>query len=322
MLSRVAESIFWMSRYIERAENVARFIHVNQNLMLDNSTEKESHQWMPLVATTGDNEEFKKRYGEATEENVIRFLTFDDKNPNSILSCVNSARENARTIREAIPSEAWGQINSFYWMVKNESKKRKLGDLQNFFTEVKLASHLFNGITDSTMCHGEGWHFSRIGRLLERADKTARILDVKYYLLLPSVEYVDTPLDAIVWGALLKSASAFEMYRKKFHRINYKDVMGFLIFDQEFPRSINYCIHFAKASMIAITGEALKEPSALKELVQLKKMILASNVESVAQNGLHEFIDTFQFNLNIVGKEMHNSFFALKPLTDFVPEEK
>ncbi len=315
MLSRVAESIYWMSRYVERAENVARFIHVNQNLMLDGTHDEESSQWRPLVATTGDDELFEKRCGEATEENVIQFLTFDDKNPNSILSCVNSARENGRKIREVISSEMWVQLNDFYWMVKNQSKKRKLSDSQAFFSEVKQASHLFLGLSDATMSHSEGWHFSRMGRLLERSDKTARILDVKYYLLLPSLEYVDTPLDVIVWGALLKSASAFEMYRKRFNRIYSKDVMDFLIFDKEFPRSISYCIRVAKASMQATIGETKEVSAAMRELALLEKMISDTDVESVAKKGLHEFIDAFQFNLNIVGKEIHSSFFALKPLS-------
>ena len=314
MLSRVAESIYWMSRYVERAENVARFIHVNQNLMLDSTSTADADQWMPLVSTTGDDEDFKERYGEATESNVIKFLTFDEKNPNSILSCITFARENARTVRDIISSEMWNQINSFYWMVKDQSKKRKLDDLGGFYGEVKSASHLFIGITDTTMTHGEGWHFSRLGRLMERSDKTARILDVKYFLLLPNLDYVDTPLDTIVWAALLKSASAYEMYRKRFHRIYYKDVMDFLIFDKQFPRSIAYSTRLVETSLKNIIGEAKTNSSALREIKTLNATIENSNVEIVAKDGLHEFIDTFQFNLNVVGREIHKSFFANKPL--------
>src|SRR5262249_30588231 len=168
MLSRVADSIYWMHRYIERAENVARFIDVNLRLLLDlppGTTE----QWQPLVDTTGDHALFRERYGQATQEHVIRFLTFDTSNPNSIYSCLRMARENARSVREVISSEMWEQLNRFYLMVRNAAATA--GGKQTpheLFTEVKMASHLFVGITDATMSHGEGWHFGRLGRLIER----------------------------------------------------------------------------------------------------------------------------------------------------------
>src|SRR6476646_9850818 len=142
MLSRVADSIYWMSRYTERAENVARFIDVNLQLMLD-APSGEGQQWEPLVSTTGDHEVFDKRYGTATQQNVIQFITFDPENPNSILSCVRAARENARTIREIISSEMWLQLNKFYWTVNAAAEKsRALTNPHEFFTEVKNANHL------------------------------------------------------------------------------------------------------------------------------------------------------------------------------------
>src|SRR6266481_9861007 len=194
MLSRVAESIYWMSRYVERAENVARFIDVNLQLMLDSSFGQLEQQWKPLVSTTGDDAAFEKRYGEATQPSVIRFLTFDGENPNSILSCIRAARENARTVREIISSEMWLQLNKFYLMVTSAAvAPNRMDSANDFFNEVKEASHLFNGITHATMTQGEAWHFCRLGRQLERADKTSRILDVKYYLLLRSTEDVGTP---------------------------------------------------------------------------------------------------------------------------------
>ena len=181
MLSRVADSIYWLSRYVERAENVARFIEVNLQLMLD-APSGEDQQWEPLVNTTGDYEAFKKRHGEATQQNVIHFLTFDAENPNSILSCVRSARENARTVREIISSEMWLQLNKFYLMVTAATENSSAqANPHEFFTEVKNANHLFNGAAAATMTHGEPWHFFQMGRMLERADKTSRILDVKYF---------------------------------------------------------------------------------------------------------------------------------------------
>ena len=311
MLSRVANSIYWMSRYIERAENIARFISVNVHLMLDMALDPDNTQWRPLVTTTGDESDFTKRYREATEKNVIQFLTFDSQNVNSILSCIQFARENARTVREIISSEMWEQINELYHFVQGQSRKRRLADPQAFYAHIRLASHLITGLCENTMSHGEGWHFAQVGKMLERADKTARILDVKYFLLLPTLEYFDSPYDAVQWGAVLKSANAFEMYRKHYHRIHYKEVTEFLIFDREFPRSIAYCVQAAADSLMAICKDHSGAIAARTEMQKIQKSLLSTNVDAVLANGLHEFIDILQFNLNIVDRAIHQSFFDL-----------
>ncbi len=164
MLSRAASSIYWMSRYLERAENVARFVSVNVHLMLDTGLPPDSAQWKPLVTTSGDDADFAKRYKEHNEKNVLHFLTFDEKNPNSILSCICSARENARTVREVISSEMWEQINALYHYVQKHSRKRRIDNLQEFYVHIRTNSHLFAGLSENTMSHGEGWHFARMGR--------------------------------------------------------------------------------------------------------------------------------------------------------------
>jgi uncharacterized alpha-E superfamily protein len=194
MLSRVAESIFWMSRYVERAENVARFIDVNDNLTLGEGVDL-SEQWAPLVYTTGDQDLFKELYGEPHREAVMRFLAFDPRNPNSIFSCVAGARENARSVRESITVAMWEQVNKFYLMVQSAlQNSRFITEPNQFCDMVRHASHALVGTTDATMSHGEAWHFSRIGRLLERADKTSRIVDVQYFHLLPDVHDVGSTL--------------------------------------------------------------------------------------------------------------------------------
>jgi uncharacterized alpha-E superfamily protein len=241
MLSRVADSIYWLNRYIERAENVARFVDVNLKLMLDMPTNV-VQQWDPLVAITGDLPTFKERYGVATAENVIHFLSFDREYANSIITCLQAARQNARSVREIISSEMWEQINEFYLFVKDASPEQSQAQLQEFFNQVKIYSHLFQGLMNATMAHNEGWHFGQMGRLIERADKTSRILDVKYFILLPSPEDVGSTIDEIQWMALLKSASAYEMYRKKVHRITPEGVAKFLVLDREFPRSIYFSL--------------------------------------------------------------------------------
>jgi uncharacterized alpha-E superfamily protein len=314
MLSRVAESVYWMSRYVERAENVARFIDVNFQLMLDEAG-GEDRQWLPLVNTTGDHEDFQKRYGPATQENVIKFLTFDTDNPNSILSCLRQARENARTVREIISSEMWLQINKFFLTIKSAAEHSNWLDSANqFFTEVKEASHLFSGITDATMAHNEAWHFCRLGRMLERADKTSRMLDVKYYILLRSADDVGSPFDDIQWAAVLRSASAFEMYRKRLGRISPKGVVEFLILDREFPRAIQFCLVAARDSLHAISGTPLGtfryHPEKL--LGQLCSDLSFASLDEIIAQGLHEYLDDLQTKVNAIGAGIFETFFAFK----------
>lgn len=320
MLSRVADSIYWLNRYVERAENIARFVDVNQNLLLD-SPSGLAQQWQPLILTTGDLPLFKERYGEVTEENVIKFLTFDREYPNSILSCLISARENARSVREIISSEMWEQVNFAYMMVKDAADRTlNRSQLPEFFEEVKMAGHLFAGIMDATMSHNEGWHFGQIGRLLERADKTSRILDVKYFILLPSIQDVGTPLDEVQWMSLLKSASAYEMYRKRQqHKITPNGVVEFLILDREFPRSIQFCLLQAERSLHQITGSpsGTWSTSAERSLGRLRSELDFLTIEEIIEMGLHEFLDNLQGRINDTGEKVFETFFALEPLDGF-----
>lgn len=318
MLSRVADSIYWLNRYIERAESIARFVDVNLNLFLDLPAGV-GQQWQPLVLTTGDLDFFQTHYGEATAENVIQFLTFDPNYPNSILSCVQYARDNASSVREVISSEMWQQVNSFYSMVRSAAKNQPLRDLADFLAEVKQSSHLFAGVMDATMTHNEGWNFGRMGRLLERADKISRILDVKYYLLLPSIDYVGMTIDQLGWMALLKSASAYEMYRKRgVHRITPAGVAEFLILDTEFPRAIRFSLLEAERSLHHITGTppGTWRIPAERAIGRLRAELDYLTIDEIMQTGIHEFLDHLQRQMNVVGNEIFNTFFALSPVME------
>ncbi len=255
MLSRVAEAIYWMCRYIERAENVARFIDVNLHLMLDLPVDPKG-QWEPLITVTGDHEIFQKS---------LRRRYLRERHP------VPDLRPRISQFHSCQPAggtgkRAAGAGNHFIGNVGTDqpllSDGRRCVSADNqafnhshqFFEDVKLNSHLVTGLMEVTMSHGESWHFARMGHLLERADKTSRVLDVKYFILLPKVEYVNTPYDNIQWAAVLKSVSGLEMYRKQYHRINPNNVCQFLIFDSQFPRAIRYCLACAETSLYAITG--------------------------------------------------------------------
>jgi uncharacterized alpha-E superfamily protein len=316
MLSRVANSIYWLSRYTERAENVARIIDVNLQMMLDLPSGS-NQQWMPLVSISGDDDAFAARYAAPTRENVIKFLSLDTENPNSIVSCLRAARENARTVREAISSEMWEQVNTSYLTVNAAASSQTLvHSPYSFFNEVKKASQLFDGVTDATMLHGEGWHFYRMGRLIERADKTSRLLDVKYYILLPSVTDVGTPLDDIQWAAVLRSASALEMYRKRHGHIAPDDIVKFLVLDHEFPRSIHHCLTAANDSLHEISGTPVGMYRNLAEqrFGQLRAELAYTDIEQIIGRGLHEFLDGFQKKLNLADQCIFDTFFALRPI--------
>ncbi len=315
LLSRVADSVYWLGRYIERAENVARFLGVNQNLMLD-LPQDYADQWQPIVATTGDRALFLERYGAATQHNVVRFLAFDPENPNSIYSCFLAARENARSVRETISSDMWQEINSLYLHIAAESRKSEATDLPTFCHQVRMGCHLIHGILHVTMSHNEAWQFIRLGTLLERADKTTRILDVKYFILLPSVSDVGSPYDDVQWSAVLKSVSGFEMYRKRYGRIAPDCIAEFLLLDGDFPRSFRYCIGVADRALHLITGApsgTFSCPSEQRMGVLRSELDFAA-VKPILASGLHEFCDAAQTKMNMIDECITGDFFAQRPL--------
>jgi len=314
LLSRVAEAVYWMARYIERAENVARFLDVNHNLMIDLPLAY-TGQWQPVIDTTGDSALFRERYGQATQKTVLQFLAFDPDYGNSIYSCIRAARENARSVRETISSEMWQQINNLYLLITEESRREQHSSLPVFCKEVRLACHLFTGIQEVTMSHNEAWHFIRMGTLLERADKTSRILDVKYFILLPSVSDVGTPYDDVQWSAVLKSVSGFEMYRKRHGRIAPDSIVDFLLLDGQFPRAIRYCISRADRSLHAITGTPIGTFSCSSEqrMGPLRSELDFARVEPIVAGGLHEFCDSLQTKMNTIDECVLSDFFAQKP---------
>ncbi len=311
LLSRVADAVYWMARYIERAENVARFLEVNHNLVIDLPFDY-SGQWQPIIDTTGDRALFRERHGEASQQNVTRFLAFDPDYANSVYSCIRTARENARSVRETISSEMWEQINNLYLLITEESRRDDHRSLPALCRQVRMACHLFTGIQDVTMSHNEAWNFSRLGSLLERADKTSRILDVKYFILLPAVSDVGTPYDDVQWSAVLKSVSGFEMYRKRHGRIAPERIVEFLLLDGEFPRAIRYCVSRADRSLHAITGRPSGSFSCASEqrLGMLRSELDFARIEPILTGGLHEFCDALQTKMNTIDDCVLSDFFA------------
>lgn len=338
MLSRVADAIYWASRYVERAENVARFIEVNLNLMLETPI-RQRPSWRPLVMTTGDHEFFDKSHRDASAEAVAWFLTFDPVYPNSILSSLAQARDNARTVREIISREMWQELNEFYLMVKQASRVPfRVNEMGDFLRRVKMSGIHYEGVTNATLSRGEAWSFARLGRLLERADKTSRILDVKYYSLssaeLPPGDSdaggglavaapgsAQAAVDQAGWGALLNSASALQMYRQHHHVTAPRDVARFLLLNRQFPRSILYCVSEAQLSLNALSGTPPKASAhrAGRLLGRLQANLAYASIEDVMEQGLHQYIDGLQRSLNDVGAAIGAGFFGYPAAPASVP---
>lgn len=314
MLCRVADSLFWMSRYLERAENQARFIDVTSNIALG-FRGREDDLWSSLLHAGGDVTNFQERYTTTRREDVIRYLLFDRQNPNSVVSCLAAARENARSIRENLTTPMWESVNRFYLRVRRAAadSAQVLKQPYPFLEQIKRSAHQVIGVTAATWSRGEAWHFSTIGYQLERADKTSRILDVKYFILLPNPAHVGSQVDVVQWGALLESTGGLQMYRRAHGRILPTNVLDFMILNPRFPRSLRCCVREAEASLRAISGTPAHTFSNPAEqlLGQMNSQLNYARASDIISGGLHQFIDDFQGRVNQAGLAVAESFFRV-----------
>jgi uncharacterized alpha-E superfamily protein len=227
-----------------------------------------------------------------------------------------AARDNARTVREIISREMWQELNELYLMVKEAARQPfRLGEMGEFYRRIKLSGIHYEGVTNATLSRGEAWSFARLGRLLERADKTSRILDVKYYILLPNMGEVGTTVDQVGWGALLNSASALQMYRQHYHVTSPANVSRFLLLNRRFPRSIAYCVSEAQLSLHSITGTAIKwsQNESERLIGRLQASLGYGRIEDIMERGLHEYIDWLQCEINDIGEAIQIQFFGYEP---------
>jgi uncharacterized alpha-E superfamily protein len=315
MLSRVADSCFWLSRYLERAEKNARILDVNVQLVLDlealSSPDATLH-WQPILDTLEDRERFHELHSAISGDAVMDFATFEKSNPNSILACVTRARENARTVREQISSEMWEQINRLYLYLSGPSARASHRESPIGFYRLLVDNlHAFQGVTDSTMTHGEGWHFIQAGKFIERADATSRVLDFKYHVLLPQGEEVGGTVDLTQWMAVLRSCSAMEAYFKLSRgRVTSWDVAGFLILHDSFPRSIRFCVDALDLTLHRISGTDRghfgNEAERLSGM--LRSNLDFTTIDSIFQLGLHQYLNETQIRLNGISNALADAY--------------
>ena len=320
MISRVAEHCFWMARYLERAENTARILEVNHTMLLDFHVPVEK-QWKPLLIISGIHD----YENEPTAENVQEHMTWDRENPFSIISSLAWARENARIIREVISGEMWERMNFYHlWMQGPAGREVYDANRSEFYAQVRRINQLMHGIADTTMSHGEAWEFFKLGTYLERASQVARILDVKYHTLLPTVEDVGTPVDHAHWVAILMSCSGYEPFHKKPRPAPIEAgiaVAEFLIYDEQFPRSIRRCLWECEMAAAAAAGNILgRGPTdAERALGELLAWLDRQTIQDVIRGGLHEALTHVVDTVHSIGEAIHKTFFAAHVLPPTKP---
>ncbi len=316
MLSRVANLTYWMARYLERAENTARIVDVNAQLVIDLQSRQaadDPKSWEPLVYVTGDEDKFFELYGEnVSERSVVDFMLFDRRNPSSFVSCIATARENARCIRDQLSNEVWETLNTFYLRLKGDDYTRyaQIGSAE-YLNRLKTQIQLFFGVAESMLPRTQGWWFFELGRHIERADNTSRILDVKYYMLLPSLHAVGSALDMIQWASVLRSCSAFEAFRRSRRgQLSLSRVVDYLVRDGSFPRSIVYAVSRAENALNEIVAQAphLADNPASHLTRELRQHLEQTDVKAVIKSGMHEYLDDLQLRISGIHGAIQSTF--------------
>lgn len=307
MLSRTAEDLFWMARNMERAENTARMLDVSFRLSLLPTSLDRRSQFEPILSIAPGDDTFYERYDELSHENLVRYVALDAENTGSIYSLIRNARENARARRASISSEAWESLNATWLQMQNFDfdEVRRWG-YRDFFDWVKERSHLFRGVVFGTMLHDDGFRFLRLGTFIERADNTARILDVKYHVLLPDTEQVGGYVDYYQWAALLRSVGAFRAYRRIYHEAIFPwRVAELLILREDMPRSLHHCY----AIVLSTLDELAKKPLECRRIAgQTHAQLCYGNIDDVFRNGLHEYLTTFIERNHALGSQIQEDF--------------
>ncbi|MDH5634066.1 MAG: alpha-E domain-containing protein [Gammaproteobacteria bacterium] len=306
MLSRVAENLYWMARYKERAENTARLINVNTNLVLD--LPGNAHLgWKPIIDILGAAEQYYSDHDDAEERKVLRYLISDQHNSFSIIHSLSLARENCRTIRDIVPREVWESINDAYMYARQDAQRGVTRRGRHEFMQAIIARvQTITGMMAGTMLHDDGYQFLKMGRNLERADMTTRIIDVRSANLLDYSHEELTPFENIQWMSVLKSLTAYQMYRRTVQvRVSRREVLRFLLLEQRFPRSFYHTVSEVEGCLQQLPRNDMP----LMQLAKVRKKVLSVRASRLKQEKLHQFIDQLQMGLARVHGAIDKSYF-------------
>jgi uncharacterized alpha-E superfamily protein len=309
LLSRFAENSFWMARYVERVENLARILDVNETFARDSQG---ASDWLPILRLNCDEEQFGERYRTTDAASVTRFYIIDSSNTNSVHCLIRAARENARSIRHLISLETWTQINVFYnWVASLSSRMLPVNELARICSRIKEGCQLHYGIVSGTLYRDQVWLFYRIGAFIELCDQITRLVDIKYHSLLPTAQDVGTPIDVAQWNALLRSASAYHGYRRVYpHEMTPKTVAGFILLDPNFPRSITSCMREIRSTLATLMSrDELRGVNFSMECIDELNALAGWSPHDVLAHGLHEYIDKVQLALLALGEQIDETFF-------------
>jgi uncharacterized alpha-E superfamily protein len=303
-----------MARFVERAENLARILDVNETFSRDS---RGAQNWLSIIQINADDRRFFAKHDTVTSANVLAFYVTDADNPTSILSAVKNARENARTLRPLISTEMWTQLNIFYNRLRSlDPKELTPGSLTALFASIKEACQTHTGITEGTFFRDQGWYFYQLGRYIERADQTTRLVDIKYHLLLPRNADVGSPVDVSQWNTLLRSAAGYHAYRRVHTRgIDPAGVSGFLLLSDQFPRSVAYCVHQADHLLFELKSRYILRGGneAAECLDEVRAVLASNNIDGILTSGLHEFVDWVQLRLVAITTHLSDAFFGRPP---------
>jgi len=311
LLARFAENSFWMARYMERAENLARILDVNETYAQNSEGVKE---WLPIVQLHADGERFFSTHEAATADLVLHFYILDRSNPSSIAASVQLARENARSLRHLISTETWSHLNVFHDRLQQLSPEDlKLSNLSRVCAGIKEDCQLHTGIIEGTGYRNQSWYVYQIGKQIERLDQSTRLLDINYHRLLPEVDEAGSPLDASQWNALLRSVAGYHAFRRVNPRgMQPAKVAEFLLFDLAFPRSVALCIRELDqliGRLAPLIGET-DSPIATETLRSLRRIGSEIGIVEVLASGLHEFLDQLQADLSTLTDQLGNALFG------------
>jgi len=311
MLGRTANDLFWLSRYMERAENMARLIEVGYRIVLLPREGQGFHEeWRSTLLSTGCAERYEAKFGQITTRDVVNFLLFDPENPSSIYSCLAIARRNARAQRTSLTREMWESLNSS-WIEFSAIQPHRItsNELPGLLDWIKERSALFRGTLSNTILRNDTFYFSQLGAFLERADNPARILDVKYYVLLPSSETVGGGVDNFQWGVILRSVSAHRSYRWVYKE-NYKPwrIAEYLILNPQMPRSLRYCYAEITSALADLCGQYGARTPCLDTANATAAILERGRMDTIFQSGLHEFLETLIARNNMLGSEISEAY--------------
>src|SRR4249920_587768 len=313
MLCRTANELFWMGRHIERAENTARLLDVTYRMSLLPYELVEpglawAEPWAVPLITSGLATEYYQRFKLLSAENVLRFMILDAGTPSSIFCCMRAARESARSVRGAITSEMYEDLNSSWLEMRVQDYDRiQAQGISEFLEWVKMRSHLFRGVTFGTMLRDEAYHFIRLGTHIERADNTARILDIKYHTLLPSAADVGGAVDYYQWASLLQSVSGFESYRKIYSDvITPRRVAELLVLREDMPRSLHACLNLIHDTLSVLCDDHSRELR--RQAGELYARLHYGRTEDIMRYGLHEYLMDFLQRIYVLAAEVSQRF--------------